>query len=60
MLILLNHWNNTKDKNEDTITHDGLEGMPTPFPKVNEAVGREGKDYKMSINSNDKGLCSVD
>ena len=60
MLILLNYWNNTKEKNGDTITHDGLEGMSTPLPKVNEAVGREGDDYKMVRNSNDKGLCSVD
>ena len=60
MLILLNYWNNTKDKKWDTITHDGLEVISTIQSEVNEAVGREGDDYKMVRNSNDKGLCSVD
>ena len=49
MHILLNHWNNTTDKNDDT-----SEGMPTPHPKINESVGREGEEDKSGGDSNKK------
>ena len=40
MFILFNHCNNTIKKNEYDITHEASEGMSTPQPKINEAVGR--------------------
>ena len=59
MNIFLNHWNNNTEKNEDIITHDASEGMPTPPPKRNEAVGREGEEDESGSYSKDKGFCSV-
>ena len=54
MHILLNYWNNTTDKNNDT-----LEGISTPHTKRNEAVGREGEEDDSGSDINDKGLCSA-
>ena len=59
MLLMLDHWNNATEKNEDTITHNASEVIPIPPPPKDEAVVKEGENYVLSSNSNDKGLFSV-
>ena len=54
MHILLNNLNNTTEKNNDT-----SEGISTPHPKINEAVGKEVEEDESGSDSNDKCLCSV-
>ena len=60
MIILFQHWNNTKEENEDTVTDD-TEGMSTPPPppiKRNDPVGGKGKDKESSID--DIGKVNMD
>ena len=43
MLVLFIHWNSTTNNNEYIIKHNASEVIPTPPPKRNESVGREGE-----------------
>ena len=54
MHILLNNLNNTTEKNNDT-----SEGISTPHPKINEAVGKEVEEDESVIYGNNEGLFSV-
>ena len=57
LLLILDNWNNTTEKNEYNIIYYASEGMLTNFPQKDEAVVREWVDDESSSDINDKGLC---